>query len=47
MTKEEAMSIMQLLSALEVLGIMKGGIPDYLLEKLDSAVKILEREILK
>jgi hypothetical protein len=48
MTREEMLEIMRLLSALEAVGLMRdSSMPDYLLEKLDTAVKVLEREILK
>lgn len=48
MTKEEAIRIMRLLSALEAIGLMRDSkMPDYLLDNLASAVEILEREILK
>lgn len=50
MTKQEALQILKLLSALEsslMLGKgVSGGIPDYLIEEISRAVHVLEREIL-
>jgi len=47
MTKQEALLIMRLLSGLEAAGLLRGGVPDYLLGDIEKAVAILEREILK
>ena len=47
MNKEQALRIVKLLSALEVAGLMKGDIPAYLFEELDTIVKELSMEILK
>jgi hypothetical protein len=48
MTKEECLQIMRLLSALEAIGLMRGGqVPDYLLDSIGEVVAMLEREILK
>lgn len=47
MTKQEMLRIMRLLSALEGLMMSKAPMPDYLIEQLDDAVAVLEREILK
>lgn len=50
MTKQEALQILKLLSALES-GLMwdksaSDRVPDYLLEEISRAVHVLEREIL-
>jgi hypothetical protein len=48
MTREELLKIMRLLSALEAIGLMRDQrMPDYLLEQLNDAVEMIEREILK
>lgn len=48
MTKQEMLNIMRLLSALEAVGLYREpAISGYLVEQIDSAVAILEREILK
>jgi hypothetical protein len=46
--KEELLRIMRLLSALEAVGLYREpAFPSYLIEQIDDAVVILEREILK
>jgi hypothetical protein len=48
MSKEELLRIMRLLSALEALGMTRTPeIPQYLLDDLDEAVRVLEREIVR
>ena len=47
MTKEEALFLMRLLSALEAAGLISGNLPKQLLESISDAVSILQREILK
>ena len=49
MTKQEALQILKLLSALESWSFAKdrGTIPDYLLEDLTNAVDMLTKEILE
>jgi hypothetical protein len=48
MTKEEALQIIKLLSAMESWSFANNQkMPDYLLDKLKDAVAILEREVLK
>ena len=48
MTKEEILSIIKLLSALEAWGFsLKERLPDYLLEDIDRNVTALSREVLK
>lgn len=48
MSKEELLRIMRLLSALEAVGLYKEpALPSYLVEQIDDAVALLEKEILK
>ena len=48
LTKQEMLSIMRLLSALESWGFSnKQTLPDYLLDDIQKNVELLEREILK
>jgi hypothetical protein len=48
MTKEEALQIIKLLSAMESWSFANNQkMPDYLLDRLQSAIEILEREVLK
>lgn len=48
MTKEEILSIIKLLSALEAWGFsLKERLPDYLLEDLDKTIEMLSREVLR
>jgi hypothetical protein len=48
MTKEELLMLMRLLSALEATGMMRDkSLPDYLIEDIQRAVEVLQREILK
>lgn len=48
MNKEEMLRIMRLLSAVEAIGLYREpAFPSYLIEQIDDAVAILEREILK
>lgn len=47
MTKQEAIEIIKLLSALESWSFSQGQrLPDYLYEKIASAMEVLEREVL-
>ena len=48
MTKEELLSLLRLLSALETLMLMASTrIPEHLHEQMEDAAKLLTREILK
>jgi hypothetical protein len=48
MTKQELLALLKLLSAIEsAVSVNKAQLPNYLFEQIDSAVAILEREILK
>lgn len=50
MTKPDLLKLMRLLSALEsalMYDRPTGRIPDYLLEDIETAVQILEKEVLK
>ena len=48
MTKEQILSAIKLLSALEAWGFSnKLALPDYLLEDLDKVVEALSKELLK
>jgi hypothetical protein len=48
MTKQEAIEIIKLLSALESWSFSQGQrLPDYLYEKISIAMEVLEREVLK
>lgn len=48
MTKQELLSLMRLLSALEsAMLCSKVSLPDYLLEGIGEHVAVIEREILK
>jgi len=47
MTKPELLRLMRLLSALESAMLCKERMPDYLIEELNAAVAVIEREILK
>ena len=48
MTKEQALEIIKLLSALESWGFSNGnGLPDYLHERLYAAIDTLTMEVLK
>jgi hypothetical protein len=48
MTKQELLALLKLLSAIEsAMSVNKAQLPNYLFEQIDSAVAILEREILK
>ena len=48
MTKPELLSLLRLLSALESWGFSTGTkLPDYLLERLDTVMENIEREILR
>ena len=47
MTKHEALKLMRMLFAMESWVMAQGKVaPDYLLEDTESAIKLLEREIL-
>ena len=47
MTKPEALKILELLSALEALGMMRDkAMPDYILEDLEIVINILRRDVL-
>ena len=48
MTKEQALEIIKLLSALESWSFAdKHNLPDYLYEKIATSMEVLEKEILK
>ena len=48
MTKEQALQIIKLLSAVESWSFAdKHRMPDYLYEQMDEAMKVLEQEVLK
>lgn len=48
MTKQELLTLLRLLSALESWGFsLKERIPDYLHEQIDNSIKRIEEEILK
>jgi hypothetical protein len=48
MTKEEALAIIKLLSAIESWSFAdKHRMPDYLYEQINVAMEVLEREVLK
>ena len=48
MTKEQALQIIKLLSAVESLSFANNHqMPDYLYERMDEAMKVLEQEVLK
>lgn len=48
MTKEQALQIIKLLSAVESWSFAdKHRMPDYLYERIDEAIKVLEQEVLK
>jgi len=48
MTKEQALQIIKLLSAVESWSFADNHrMPDYLYEKIEEAMKLLEREVLK
>ena len=49
MTKQEALQILKLLSALESCSLSDSAktLPDYLYDAMNVAVEVLEREILK
>ena len=48
MTKQEILRIMRLLSALEsAMFAMQIRVPDHLIEQINDATEVLEREILK
>ena len=48
MTKEECLQIIKLLSAMESWSFAHSPqMPDYLYEKIDEAMKLLEQEVLK
>jgi hypothetical protein len=48
MTKEEALALIKLLSAIESWSFAdKHRMPDYLYEQINTAMEVLEREVLK
>ena len=48
MTKEQALYLIKLLSAVESWSYAdKHRMPDYLYEKIDECIKVLEKEVLK
>lgn len=48
MTKQQLLDLLKLLSALESWSFSnRHTLPDYLLERLDASIAILEKEILK
>jgi hypothetical protein len=53
MSKQELLQLLKLLSAIEsaimanAMSVNKAQLPNYLFEQIDSAVAVLEREILK
>jgi len=48
MTKEQALQIIKLLAAIESWSFAdKHQMPDYLYERMDEAMKLLEQEVLK
>ena len=48
MTKEQALQIIKLLSAVESLSFAdKHQMPDYLYEQIEKAMEVLEQEVLK
>ena len=48
MTKEQALQIIKLLSAVESWSFAdKHRMPDYLYERIDEAMEVLEQEVLK
>jgi hypothetical protein len=48
MTKEQILQIIKLLSAVESWSFAdKHQMPDYLYERMDEAMKVLEQEVLK
>ena len=48
MTKEQALDLIKLLSAVESWSFAdKHRMPDYLYEKIDEGIKVLEKEVLK
>jgi len=48
MTKEEALGILKLLSALEAVGLLQTNrVPDYLYEDISRACDVLQRVILE
>ena len=48
MTKEQCLEIIKLLSALEAWSFTeKHAPPDYLIERIDSAIEVLSKEVLQ
>ena len=48
MTKEQALDLIKLLSAVESWSFAdKHRMPDYLYDKIDESMKVLEKEVLK
>jgi len=47
MSKEDAIELIKLLSALECAGIIGKNLPDYLKTQIDTAVEKLQQELLK